>query len=115
MPPGKHGFHIHEFGAVTQGGKDAGGHYNPFGKPHGYVVSQGVQNVHAGDLGNIEIAEDGTGLLDLRVKDLWLTGHQINVAGRAVIVHEKEDDFGQPVGNAGARIAGGAIILVDRS
>jgi Cu-Zn family superoxide dismutase len=33
------------------------------------------------------------------------------VAGRAVVVHEQEDDFSQPVGNAGGRIACGPIVI----
>ena len=31
------------------------------------------------------------------------------VLGRALVVHEKPDDFGQPTGNAGARLACGLI------
>ena len=31
------------------------------------------------------------------------------VAGRAFILHEKQDDFGQPTGNAGGRIGCGKI------
>lgn len=113
LTPGKHGFHIHEFGDISNNGKAAGGHYNPMEKPHGYVVEQGIHAVHGGDLGNIEVDSSGYGELSVVVKDLWLTGKPFSIAGRAVIIHEKEDDFGQPVGNAGARMAGGTILLVD--
>jgi Cu-Zn family superoxide dismutase len=47
VPPGKHGFHIHEFGRTTNGGKDAGGHFNPEGNPHGYLPADGIENAHA--------------------------------------------------------------------
>ena len=31
-----HGFHVHEYGDMEEGGCEAmGGHYNPFGAPHG--------------------------------------------------------------------------------
>ncbi len=113
LTPGKHGFHIHEFGATGNAGKDAGGHYNPKNLPHGDVVKQGVAAVHAGDLGNIEIKANGSGSADRLVKGLWLTGHPLSIAGRAVVIHELADDFGQPVGNAGSRMAVGSIILVD--
>ena len=32
-----------------------------------------------------------------------------SILGRAVIVHEKVDDWSQPVGNAGGRVACGVI------
>lgn len=112
-PEGKHGFHIHEFGDLGNAGKNAGGHYNPEETSHGYVPREGIARAHAGDLGNIVIAEDGRGELDVTVKGLKLTGGKYNVAGRAIIVHEKEDDYGQPTGNAGNRIAAGSILLVD--
>jgi len=35
LSKGKHGFHIHEFGDLTEGCKTAGGHYNPFNYTHG--------------------------------------------------------------------------------
>lgn len=110
-PAGKHGFHIHENGSCDDQGKAAGGHYNPDGVMHGMVAKDGFEHAHAGDFGNIEIAADGTGTLNVFIPGLTLTGEQHNVAGKAVILHEKEDDFGQPTGNAGSRIGCGVILL----
>ena len=35
LTPGLHGFHIHQFGNLTEGCKTAGPHYNPFNVDHG--------------------------------------------------------------------------------
>lgn len=109
VPLGKHGFHIHQLGDCGDQGNAAGGHYNPDGVPHGYVLKDGLAAAHAGDLGNIEIAPDGSGKLDAVIPGVNLSGGKYSVAGRSLILHEKEDDFGQPTGNAGARIGCGAI------
>jgi Cu-Zn family superoxide dismutase len=113
VPPGNHGFHIHEKGECGDSGKAAGGHYNPDGTMHGFVARDGFEHAHAGDFGNIEVGEDGTGTLSFFMPGLTLTGEQHNVAGKAVILHEKEDDFGQPTGNAGGRIGCGKIELLE--
>lgn len=112
-PPGLHGFHIHEFGSCEENGAAAGGHYNPTENPHGLVMEEGVKKAHAGDLGNIEIDEDGTGSLKATIEGLSLENGKYDVAGRAFILHEKPDDFGQPTGNAGGRIACGPIVITE--
>ncbi len=103
-PPGMHGIHIHEKGDCGDSGNAAGGHFNPKGLPHGDAVKDGVEHVHAGDLGNIEIGADGKGDLEKIVAGLTAAPGEFSVIGRSVIVHEKVDDFGQPTGNAGGRI-----------
>ena len=111
VPPGKHGLHIHERGDCADAGNAAGGHYNPQGAPHGFLPRDGMLKAHPGDLGNIEIGEDGTGRLDVTLPGVSLREGAYTVAQRAIILHEKEDDFGQPTGNAGGRIGCGVITL----
>ena len=109
-PPGKHAFHIHEFGGCDDAGKAAGSHYNPACHPHGNMIQDGIAKTHAGDFGNITIDADGRGALQAVIPGLALSHGEANVAGRAFILHEKADDFSQPVGNAGARIGCGPIL-----
>ena len=113
VPPGKHGFHIHETGSCAEGGNAAGGHYNPDGVPHGLLTKDGFEHAHAGDFGNVEIGPDRTGRFEAVLHGLTLEGGKYNVAGRAFILHEKADDFGQPTGNAGGRIGCGKIELTE--
>jgi Cu-Zn family superoxide dismutase len=113
-PPGEHGFHVHEFGSCDAGGKAAGGHYNPDGVKHGSLEKDGPTGAHAGDLGNLRVQPGGTASLTLVIEPLTLSGARYPVAGRAVILHAEPDDFGQPTGNAGARIACGTIVIAPR-
>jgi len=110
--PGLHGIHVHETGSCAEGGKAAGGHFNPENVKHGFVPTEGLTQAHAGDFGNIEINESGEGTLLLIIPELTITGGKYNVEGKSVILHEKKDDFGQPTGNAGGRVGCG-IIQVD--
>jgi len=111
VPPGTHGLHIHEQGACGDQGKAAGGHFNPAGAPHGFLPKDGSTKAHAGDMGNIQVSRKGSGKATVVLPGVSLkgTGGTHSVEGRAIIVHEKADDFGQPTGNAGGRIGCGVI------
>jgi len=102
-PPGLHGAHIHEKADCSApDGTSAGGHFNPGGHDHGLPPGQ---TRHLGDLGNIEIAKNGEGKLEIVIAGANLDpGHEHSFLDRGIIVHEKTDDGGQPTGNAGGRI-----------
>jgi Cu-Zn family superoxide dismutase len=107
LAPGEHGFHIHEKGDCSSGdGMSAGGHFNPFGKPHGNP--SGMER-HAGDMPMLMADGSGNATLEV-VLDTITIGGNGDIVGRAVIVHKDPDDFKtQPTGNAGGRVACGVI------
>lgn len=109
--PGTHAAHLHEFGDCSaDDGSSAGGHWNPTTHPHGEWDNH-EDGHHLGDLGNIEVGEDGTGSLSMTT-DRWElgTGGMADIVGTAVIVHADADDFTtQPTGNAGGREACGVV------
>ena len=107
LTPGqKHAMHVHEGTECGPDGMKAGGHYNPEKHEHGLPEKE---QRHAGDLGNLQANEKGVAELDITVNNITINGQKNPVIGRAVIVHEKPDDGGQPTGNAGGRIGCGLI------
>lgn len=108
VDPGDHGIHIHENGSCADGGKAAGGHFNPHKTDHGYLPEDGEEKAHVGDMGNISINDNGKGTLNVYLPDVKFDGPH-GIQGLAVILHAKSDDFGQPTGNAGGRIGCGLI------
>jgi len=115
LTPGLHGFHVHEFGNLTNGCVTAGAHFNPNKVVHGGPKDE-VR--HVGDLGNIEAKDDGTGILQLDDHMIMIYGDLNNIIGRAMVVHKNTDDLGKgddeeskKTGNAGARLACGVIGL----
>ena len=115
LTPGLHGFHIHEWGNLTNGCVTAGPHYNPHGKTH---AGPSDEVRHVGDLGNIEANAEGRAVLDIEDHLINIYGDVANVVGRSVVVHAGVDDLGKggneeslKTGNAGARVGCGVIGL----
>lgn len=107
-PPGFHGVHIHERGDCSApDAKSAGGHFNPTQTQHG---SPFRPDHHLGDLGNLWVGPDGTGFHAVFMPGLTVLPGGSTVKGKAIVVHEKPDDFqSQPSGDAGSRIGCGVI------
>jgi len=104
-----HGFHIHEYGDMSDKCTSMCAHFNPYGKTHG---GPDMANRHVGDLGNLKT--DGQGVAKYRMTDhmIRLRGTKSNIIGRGLIIHQDTDDCGMggdeaslANGNAGKRIA----------
>eukprot|EP00898_Chlorokybus_atmophyticus_P000854 jgi/Chlat1/176/Chrsp1S03249 len=116
LTPGKHGWHVHEFGNLTQVCNSTGNHYNPTGSVHGDINE--IPS-HVGDLGNLIADENGNANFTAYARRLRLTGGR-SIIGRAIVIHGGEDDLGRGGnatslinGNSGARIACGVIGVLD--
>jgi Cu-Zn family superoxide dismutase len=115
LPPGKHGFHVHQFancGAKEKDGKlepgeMAGPHFDPdkTGK-HAGPAGAG----HKGDLPVLDVAASGAATQALTAKRLSLNG----VKNKSLIVHQGGDTYSEPPpsGGGGTRIACGTIEAV---
>jgi Cu-Zn family superoxide dismutase len=105
LPPGVHGFHIHDKGSCDSAGNAAGGHFNPLASQHGMPDSA---MHHMGDLGNLTAGADSAATIDRVFPYLALEGAN-TLIGHAVIVHALPDNGSQPTGAAGARISCGVV------
>jgi superoxide dismutase, Cu-Zn family len=128
LEPGDHGVHIHETGTCDPGDGDgpfssAGGHFNPTGASHGpgpqghMMATPGIDpmmEMHAGDLGNITVENDGSGALMIATDLVTLAPDAetslSDADGSALVIHEGADDLmTDPSGDSGGRIACGVI------
>uniref|UniRef100_U5G018 Superoxide dismutase [Cu-Zn] n=1 Tax=Populus trichocarpa TaxID=3694 RepID=U5G018_POPTR len=114
LTPGPHGFHLHQYGDTTNGCVSTGAHFNPNNLTHGAPEDE-IR--HAGDLGNIVATADGVAEAIIVDNQIPLSGPN-TVIGRALVVHELEDDLGKgrhelssTTGNAGGRLACGVVGL----
>ena len=108
LTPGKHGFHVHEFGDCSAAdASSAGAHFNPTNQPH---AGPEVIARHEGDMGNVEADASGNAKLDYVDHQISLMNDEKSAIGRSVVIHAKPDDLKtQPSGDSGARIACGVI------
>jgi Cu-Zn family superoxide dismutase len=107
VPPGTHGFHIHEKGDCGDDAKAAGGHFNPTGMAHG---APDANSHHAGDFGNVTADASGEVHTTFTTRSITVTPGATSVIGHAVVLHGNADDLAsQPAGNAGPRIACGVV------
>jgi len=112
----QHGFHVHEFGDVSNGCTSAGTHFNPHKKQH---AGPNDADRHVGDLGNVQTDANGIATVNIKDKFISLNGEH-SILGRCLVVHEKPDDLGRggddeskKTGNAGKRLACGIIGTVN--
>lgn len=105
--PGPHGIHVHERGDCSAIGESSmGGHFAPDGHDHGLPGEPAPR--HLGDLGNIDIGEDGSGRLEIEIEGANLREddpHSFN--GRALVLHAGRDRGAahQPSGDSGDPVA----------
>lgn len=113
LPPGEHGFHVHEKPNCRPGEKDgkvaaglaAGGHFDP-AKTGKHLGPEGKG--HLGDLPKLVVGDDGRATQAVVAPRLKLK----DVANRALMIHAGGDNFSdqpQSLGGGGARIACGVI------
>jgi Cu-Zn family superoxide dismutase len=114
VPPGTHGFHVHEGTECGTNGAAAGGHFNPMTMPHG---APDAVSHHAGDFGNVTADDKGEVHTTFYTHSISLKEGQSNyVVGRTVVLHGNADDLtSQPAGNAGPRISCGVTTVMSGS
>lgn len=109
LPPGIHGFHIHEYpikleyinqmklGIVPKDlCKTLGGHFNPYGAVHG-SFRYNTQR-HAGDLIN-NLCVNKKKIVNIRFSDTLISLYEgdVNcVINKSIVIHKEQDDEGLP-------------------
>jgi Cu-Zn family superoxide dismutase len=106
LPPGAHGFHIHQNPSCDNHGDAAGGHLDP----HHTDKHLGPYNDygHLGDLPVLVVNPDGHATVPVLAPRLKMT----DIKGHALMIHAGGDNYSdQPekLGGGGARIACGVI------
>ena len=114
LPPGNHGFHIHEKGDCGPGmnegkpapGFAAGGHYDP-AKTKKHLGPLSLVG-HRGDLPVLVVDSQGNATTAVTAPHLSVE----QIRGRSIMIHAGGDNYSdspKPLGGGGARIACGVI------
>lgn len=106
LPPGVHGFHVHDFPFCQHHAQGAGGHLDPekTGQHRGPYAGNG----HLGDLPVLIVDEKGRATLPVLAPRLKLS----QIEGHAVMIHVGGDNYSdlpEKLGGGGARLACGSI------
>ncbi len=115
LPPGPHGFHIHEnpnCGPLRQGGKmvaglEAGGHFDPK-KTGKHLGPEHAADGHLGDLPVLMVNAVGRADHIMIVQGLKVG----DIRGRSLIIHAGGDNYSDmpaPLGGGGERMVCGVI------
>jgi len=115
LTSGWHGLHIHEKADCSAADFTSAGahvHGGPAAREHGFMTASGGE---PGDLPNLWVASDGTGKAQFFSNRLSLTGGAGRITlwdddGSALVIHAARDDqYTQPIGGSGARVACGSL------
>ena len=110
LPPGEHALHFHAVPKCEAPFTSAGGHFNPANKKHGI---QNPEGPHAGDMNNFTVDAKGTAKTTIVNSNVTMGSEPNSIyvnGGTALMIHAAADDMKtDPAGNAGDRIACGAI------
>jgi Cu-Zn family superoxide dismutase len=113
LPPGEHGFHVHEKGSCEPADKEgkktagqaAGGHFDPEAtKAHKGPAGGG----HKGDLPRLTVSDKGDAKVKLDAKGMKLA----DFSGKALMIHAGGDNYSdtpKPLGGGGDRIVCGVV------
>lgn len=106
LPPGVHGFHVHQHPSCDDYGMSAGDHLDPAhtGQHLGPYVAKG----HQGDLPILMVNAQGQANIPTLAPRLTVT----DLLGHAIMIHAGGDNYSdmpQRLGGGGARIACGVV------
>lgn len=106
LKPGMHGLHLHENASCKEGGKLAGGHFDPYktGKHLGPYQDSG----HLGDMPILYVNSSGFANISRVAPRL----KEIDIYNHAVMIHRNSDNYSDipiPLGGGGARVACGYL------
>jgi len=107
LPPGLHGFHVHQYPNCGNGGMNAGGHFDP--KKTGKHLGPYNDKGHLGDLPALFVDAHGKATHPILAPRM----EEAKLMGRSLIIHAGGDNYSdvpEKLGGGGARIACGTIL-----
>lgn len=104
LPPGTHGFHIHQQPNCGDHAMEAGGHFDPLHKDsHLGPYNEG----HLGDLPVLYVNDQGKAYISVLAPRLKVG----DIIDKSIMIHAGDDNYSNspPLGGGGERIACGVI------